>query len=56
MPASWRVYRWSAGAGYGALAEERTGNGNRERIWFSPACVDPQPSLFEAAGESAVAV
>lgn len=38
MPASWSVYAWSAGEGFGGQAEERTKNGKRERIWFSPAC------------------
>ena len=37
MPASWSVYQWSAGAaGFGA------GNGDRERIWFSPACLSAE--------------
>ena len=47
MPSSWSVHEWSAGAGVGGQAEERTGNGKRERIWFSPACLSTrQPSLF----------
>lgn len=39
IPDSWAVYTWSAGAGFGGQAEERTGNGKRERIWFSPHCL-----------------
>lgn len=39
MPESWAVLAWNAGQGYGGQAEERTENGQRERIWFSPACV-----------------
>lgn len=39
MPAEWECFAWSAGAGFGGQAEERSGNGTRERIWFSPACV-----------------
>lgn len=46
MPASWSVYEWNAGEGFGGQADERSGNGRRERIWFSPACVTQQPSLF----------
>lgn len=38
MPADWSVHEWGAGSGFGAQAEERTENGKRERIWFSPAC------------------
>ena len=47
MPASWQVHAWSAGEGFGGQADERTNNGKRERIWFSPACLGPkQPELF----------
>ena len=47
MPEDWRVYAWSAGEGFGAQAKERSGNGKRERVWFSPACLDEeQPTLF----------
>ena len=47
MPDSWSVHAWSAGAGFGGQAVERTGNGKRERIWFSPACVSQaQGALF----------
>jgi hypothetical protein len=48
MPADWTVYEWSAGDGFGGQAKDRTGNGDRERIWFSPACfADAQPTLFD---------
>jgi hypothetical protein len=48
MPGDWAVYEWSAGDGFGGQAKERTGNGKRERIWFSPACLsDMQPTLFD---------
>ena len=51
MPSSWSVHEWSAGSGFGGQAEERTENGKRERIWFSPACLaKAQGSLFEARG------
>jgi hypothetical protein len=47
MPGSWSVYEWSAGEGFGAQAEQRSGNGKQERIWFSPACqAARQASLF----------
>ena len=49
MPDDWAVYAWNAGEGFGGQADDRTGNGKRERIWFSPACITEQPSLFEAA-------
>ena len=47
MPASWDEVAWNAGAGYGGQAEERSGNGRKERIWFSPGCLSAvQPDLF----------
>jgi hypothetical protein len=46
MPDDWSVVEWNAGPGYGSQAKERTENGRRERIWFSPACLVPQPGLF----------
>lgn len=49
MPASWAVHSWSAGEGFGARAAVRSGNGERERIWFSPSCrTTRQASLFDA--------
>jgi hypothetical protein len=53
MPTTWRVQEWEAVGGYGLIAEsdEATGRANkgRERLWFSPACVnvvDTQGTLF----------
>jgi DNA adenine methylase len=46
MPSDWRVYQWSQGDGFGGQAAQRTNNGDRERIWFSPHCLTAQPSLF----------
>lgn len=52
MPASWSVFQWSAGEGFGAQAAERTENGRRERIWFSPGCVPrAQLALFPDEAE-----
>ncbi len=44
MPADWECVAWKAGGGYG----NQSGNENakRERIWFSPACLKPEPELF----------
>jgi DNA adenine methylase len=48
MPSDWRVHAWKANGGYEGQGKERSGNSRRERVWFSPACLDPesQPSLF----------
>jgi DNA adenine methylase len=51
MPPDWAVYSWNAGQGFGAQANDRTLNGNRERIWYSPACLTAkQPDLFSGVG------
>jgi DNA adenine methylase len=41
MPDSWSVVCWNAGAGFGGQAKEQTSRGRRERIWFSPGCLQP---------------
>ena len=46
MPGNWSVFAWSAGGGFGGQAKKRTNNHKRERIWFSPACAEPQLLLF----------
>ncbi len=47
MPADWSVYAWNAGEGFGGQAKERSQNGKRERIWFSPHCLTAkEPDLF----------
>jgi len=40
MPDTWECYRWQARGGYGNRSD-RQGSKNkyRERIWFSPACL-----------------
>ena len=51
MPPEWECVAWSAAEGFGGQAAERTNNGKRERIWFSPACLktEKQQELFAAA-------
>ena len=48
MPESWTVAEWKAAGGYGSQGDGRgRENGARERIWFSPHCLnEPQPKLF----------
>jgi hypothetical protein len=45
MPADWECVAWKAAGGYGNRNAENQ-NARRERIWFSPACLKPQPELF----------
>ena len=47
MPSGWSVHAWAAGEGFAAQAKNRSGNGKRERIWFSPHCLsNEQEGLF----------
>jgi site-specific DNA-adenine methylase len=46
--AGWRVEAWETNGGFGN--QKRAGkneNSRRERIWFSPGCLKPTPSLFD---------
>jgi DNA adenine methylase len=38
----WSVIAWQANGGYGNRTKRSQGNAVRERIWFSPHCVDPE--------------
>ena len=46
MPDGWRCVAWKAAGGY-ASAAGNTENSSRERIWFSPHCLDPEGELFK---------
>ena len=48
MPESWQCVKWNAGAGFGGQNQDGiTGNGSKERIWFSPYCLGAmEPELF----------
>ena len=48
---SWTAVPWKANGGYGSQGEGRgRDNAEREVVWFSPHCLDPQqPTLFGAA-------
>ena len=51
MPKEWETLAWNAGEGFGGQAEERSGNGKKERVWFSPACLGArQASLLDRLG------
>lgn len=45
MPESWSVHAWKTGGGYGTTYRNEPGRGmqntSRERIWFSPHCLNP---------------
>lgn len=45
MPETWACVAWKAHGGY-SRTERGKGNRERERIWFSPHCLDPKARLF----------
>lgn len=51
MPPSWRVHAWTTQGGMANGSKEADSRGkqntSRERLWFSPGCVRPEPGLFE---------
>lgn len=48
MPEDWRCYAWRAQGGFGGQGDGSNSNFERERIWFSPHCLDHecQKELF----------
>jgi hypothetical protein len=44
LPDTWHCVAWRPGGGYNNLGDGA--NRDRERIWFSPACIIDQPDLF----------
>lgn len=44
MPGSWECVAWKARGGYGSQSADGRGrdNAHRERVWFSPACLDSE--------------
>jgi site-specific DNA-adenine methylase len=49
MPDSWECVAWKAAGGYGSQSHgQGRDNSSRERIWFSPACICPQGTLWGA--------
>lgn len=49
MPASWRKLSYSANSSYQNSSGKGRNQENRheERLWFSPHCLNPNPTLFE---------
>ena len=45
MPANWDCVQWKAAGGY-ASAAGNSENSSRERLWFSPHCLNPEPQLL----------
>ena len=43
----WSMVKWKTSGGYASQDSVGKVNAKRERIWFSPACVKPAPTLFE---------
>ena len=48
MPLNWECVAWKAAGGYGSQGDGKgRENASRERIWFSPHCINPQEFLFQ---------
>lgn len=49
MPPGWTKVIWKANGGHGNTGQGKgRENADRERIWFSPHCLQPQAELFQA--------
>lgn len=50
----WRVHAWRTGGGFANFGNSEQGQANvgRERIWFSPSCLDNSSPLFEQSDRS----
>jgi len=48
MPESWECVAWKAKGVYGSQNADGNDNAAKERIWFSPACLRPQATLWGA--------
>ena len=44
VDAGWSVFAWKARGGMGNQGKVQNENRHRERIWFSPACIQPEES------------
>ena len=48
MPETWECVAWKAQGGYGSQGENRAReNSAKERIWFSPHCLQGNQSVFD---------
>ncbi len=55
MPDDWRVMSWEAAGGYALQGDEDAigrANSKKERLWFSPHCVNEETGLFAMMGET----
>lgn len=51
MP-GWRCVAWKQPKGYQKTDEDGGHSGHEERIWFSPHCLNPQPTLWDTVPPS----
>jgi len=40
LPTNWRKHEWKADGGYGRVSESGRANAKKERLWFSPHCLE----------------
>ena len=46
FPPEWRCHAWKTAGGYASQANDENANSRRERIWFSPSCLDPAQGVL----------
>ncbi len=51
MPPGWRMMAWKANGGMSNNSGGSNLNRYKERLWFSPHCLRPKPTLFDMAVE-----
>lgn len=53
MPGDWECLSWKTQGGYGSQGSTASENSRRERVWFSPHCINPDIDLplFRRDGE-----
>lgn len=54
MPATWRREAWTAGKSYGSSTSAGSTNDlnrSKEMLWYSPACLNATPTLFDEVTE-----
>ena len=53
MPQTWRMVAWKANASFQSsrASGKNQNNRHKERLWLSPHCLRPAPSLFELAAD-----
>lgn len=61
MPSTWRMVAWKSGSAYNTAKQAANGTGknpgnrHKERLWLSPHCLRPTPTLFDDSPTGGIA-